>query len=82
LLLAGVIVPLVPLGVAGFVVMLAAASFGVASWQRMTGHRTTVVGGEHSAPGRSTTKVAKRSVVKRSVLKRLEERWERRQGDR
>jgi hypothetical protein len=83
LLLAGVIVPLIPLGVAGFVVMLAAASFGVASWQRMTGHRTTAsVGERRASAASSTTKVAKRSVVKRSVVKRLEDRWERRQGDR
>ena len=39
MLLAAVIVPLVPLGVAGFVVMLASACYGIASWQRMVGQR-------------------------------------------
>jgi len=75
-LLAGVVIPLIPLGVAGFVVMLAAVSFGVASWQRMTGHRMTV-SRERSAPGRTTTKVSKRSV-----MQRLEDRWQRRQDER
>ena len=45
--------PLVPLGVAGFVVMLAAASFGVASWQRMTGHRTPRPSGRGPCRGSS-----------------------------
>jgi len=74
LLLAGVIIPLVPLGVAGFVVMLAAVSFGVASWQRMTGHRKTA---PDAAPGRRTADRAPR----RSIVRRLEDRWQRRQDD-
>jgi hypothetical protein len=78
LLLAGVIVPLIPLGVVGFVVMLAAVSFGVASWQRMTGHRVTVVR-ERATVGRTRTKT---KTPRRSVVRRLEDRWQRRQGDR
>jgi hypothetical protein len=77
LLLAGVVIPLIPLGVAGFLVMLAAVSFGVASWQRMTGHRMTATR-ERSAPGRTTTT----RVSKQSMVQRLEERWQRRQDDR
>lgn len=91
LLLAGVIVPLIPLGVAGFVVMLAAASFGVASWQRMTGHRMTVLrdraaeGAPKSArqPRQSRqARSSKSTMPKRSVMQRLEDRWQRRQEDR
>jgi hypothetical protein len=76
LLLAGVVIPLIPLGVAGFIVMLAAVSFGVASWQRMTGHRTTVTR-ERSSARRATDRPPRRSVVQR-----LEDRWQRRQDDR
>jgi hypothetical protein len=91
LLLAGVIVPLIPLGVAGFVVMLAAASFGVASWQRMTGHRMTVLrdrGGDRetksSRPPRESRerRAPKSTMPKRSVMQRLEDRWQRRQDGR
>jgi hypothetical protein len=77
LLLTGVIVPLIPLGVAGFVVMLAAASFGVASWQRMTGHR--MVGPRDRKMSRRERSGPK--PPRRSVVQRLEERWQRRQGD-
>jgi hypothetical protein len=76
LLLAGVVVPLIPLGVAGFIVMLAAVSFGVASWQRMTGHRVTAT---HE---RSTSRRATDRSSKRSAMQRLEDRWQRRQDDR
>jgi fatty acid desaturase len=76
LLLAGVVIPLIPLGVAGFIVMLAAASFGVASWQRMTGHRAAAP--QERASARRTTDHA----PKRSLAKRLEDRWQRRQDDR
>jgi fatty acid desaturase len=76
LLLAGVVVPLIPLGVAGFIVMLMAVSFGVASWQRMTGHRV-------AAPReRQTSRRATDRAARHSVRQRLEERWQRRQGDR
>jgi fatty acid desaturase len=76
LLLAGVVIPLIPLGVAGFLVMLAAVSFGVASWQRMTGHR---VAAARERSGRPASPV---SGPRRSVVQRLEERWQRRQDDR
>jgi fatty acid desaturase len=76
LLLAGVVIPLIPLGVAGFVVMLAAVSFGVASWQRMTGHRVTAPRERNNA--RRTTDHG----PKRSLVQRLEDRWQRRQDDR
>jgi hypothetical protein len=90
-LLAGVIIPLIPLGVAGFVLMLAAALYAVASWQRMTGHRSSlrVAGGpEGAAPaGTEPTPIrAKRGGrnrgPRRGLVERLEERWQNRQdGD-
>lgn len=76
-LLAGVVIPLIPLGVAGFLIMLVAVSFGVASWQRMTGHRMSVVR-ERGAAGGSNGPRGPR----RSFMHRLEERWERRQDER
>jgi hypothetical protein len=81
LLLAGVVIPLVPLGVAGFIVMLVAVSFGVASWQRMTGHRVTV-SRDRGLSRRRTDHAPRRSGPRRSMMRRLEDRWERRQQDR
>jgi hypothetical protein len=80
LLLTGVILPLIALGVAGFVVMLAAVSYGVAQWQRMTGHRLS---GSAERPGlRRRDRAPKQPRgPRRSLAKRLEERWERRQED-
>jgi hypothetical protein len=62
--------------VAGFIVMLVAVSFGVASWQRMTGHRVTV--SRDRGPARRATDRGPR----RSMVRRLEDRWQRRQQDR
>jgi UPF0716 family protein affecting phage T7 exclusion len=71
-LLAGVVTKLVWLGVIGFVLMLVAASFAVASWQRMAGPRRAA----------SQVKPATSTAAKRSVVQRLEDRWQRRQEDR
>jgi hypothetical protein len=78
-LLAGVILPLIALGVGGFVLMLLSAWYGIASWQRMTGHRTA-----SAADGAKTRRGGKRDRSdRRSITQRLEDRWERRQeGDR
>jgi Protein of unknown function (DUF3040) len=77
-LLAGVVIPLIPLGVAGFVIMLAAVSFGVASWQRMTGHRMSV--SRERTPRDAGPKGPR--GPRRSVVQRLEDRWQRRQDER
>jgi hypothetical protein len=66
----------VAVGVAGFLVMVAAVSFGVASWQRMTGHRMSVTR-ERATAGRGSSRAPKRGVVQR-----LEDRWQRRQDER
>jgi hypothetical protein len=84
-LLTGVIIPLIPLGVAGFVLMLAAALYAVASWQRMTGHRSglRVVGSDGQEPAPAPGRRRSRATgPRRGVLERLEDRWQRRQdGD-
>jgi hypothetical protein len=69
-LLAGVITKLIALGVAGFVLMLVAASFAVASWQRMSG------------PKQAAARPAAVSQPRRRFVQRLEERWQRRQDER
>jgi Flp pilus assembly protein TadB len=79
LLLTGVILPLIALGVAGFVVMLIAVSYGVAQWQRMTGHRLAAQGEQTPRRKERAPKPPRGSL--QSMLKRLEERWERRQDD-
>ena len=82
LLLAGVVINVILVGVAGFVVMLACSLWAVSSYRRMTG----------TAPGRVPAQ-ARRSGNKRPAAKgeragkqagsglmvRLEERWRRRQ---
>jgi hypothetical protein len=68
-LLAGVITKLIPLGVGGFLLMLVGVTFAVASWQRMT------------APKRAAANPAV-ATPRRSVVKRLEDRWQRRIDDR
>jgi Protein of unknown function (DUF3040) len=77
-LVAGVIVPNVFIGVAGFLIMLASASYGVASWQRMTGHRVSASRERAPKPPRAD----RPRVGHRSVVQRLEDRWQRRQDDR
>jgi hypothetical protein len=80
MLLAGVITMLVPLGVAGFVVMLASASYGIASWQRMTGHRIVAPSDRPRMRGRRDRD--RRDAERRGVMGRLEDRWQRRQDER
>jgi hypothetical protein len=83
MLLAAVIVPLIPLGVAAFLVMLASASYGIASWQRMVGQR---IGRSADQPravrrtrGAKPRRARTHSGEGQSLLQRLEERWQRRQ---
>jgi hypothetical protein len=80
LLLAGVITKLVVVGVVGFIIMLAAVTFAVASWQRMVAPNRPAAAptGRFRRRGRTATTTAPR----RSVLQRLEERWQRRQDER
>jgi hypothetical protein len=79
MLLAGVITTLIALGVGGFLVMLASVTYGIASWQRMTGHRAAATdGGPKLRRGKAR---GHRPSDHRSITQRLEDRWQRRQDD-
>jgi hypothetical protein len=72
LLLFGVAAPLVPVGVAGFLVMLASVLLGVRSYTRLSGQR--------DGAGAAAPKTGRRG---RPVIReRLEERWRRRWEER
>ena len=90
LLLAGVISKIIPVGVGGFLVMLACAMWALTSWRHMGG----VVSGRGTGVARSAdaprgTRERRRRVGKGrrrgreksrlSFMERLEERWRRRQ---
>ncbi|MGI8683309.1 MAG: DUF3040 domain-containing protein [Mycobacteriales bacterium] len=75
LLFAGLIAKVVPIGVLGFVVMLAALLFGLTSWQRLTGHREV-------RPSRRRPEPSPGRPSRSSVMNRLEERWRRRWEER
>jgi hypothetical protein len=81
-LLAGVVIPQIAVGVVGFLIMLLAVWFGVASWQRMTGHRASTPREHSMARTPRGPKPAKDHGPKRSVARRLEDRWQRRQDER
>ena len=70
LLLAGVVINVIPVAVAGFVVMLACSLWAVTSYRRMTGTTT----GRAPAQGQRAGKRAGSGL-----MRRLEERWRRRQ---
>jgi len=85
LLVAGVVVNVVPVAVAGFVVMLACGMWAVTSYQRMTGRATGrapvkdrgLGNRRHAGRGRRPGQQAGSGL-----MGRLEERWRRRQqGD-
>lgn len=71
LLVAGVVIPLIPLGVAGFVVMLAGFTLAITTWQRTISRRTPT-------PSPEAPRLPKEH---RSLLGRLEERWHRRMDE-
>ncbi|MEV0596451.1 DUF3040 domain-containing protein [Nonomuraea cavernae] len=77
LLMVGVVINLIPLGVGGFVVMLAACLWGLSSWKRMNGFGDTA-----AAPGGAPVagKPARRAN-RGSFMERMEERWRRRHDE-
>ena len=82
LLLAGVVINVIPVAVAGFVVMLACSLWAVTSYRRMTGLTT----GRAPAQARRSGKERRAAKGRRAgqqagsgLLGRLEERWRRRQ---
>jgi Protein of unknown function (DUF3040) len=83
LLLAGVVTNVVPIAVAGFVVMLACSLRAVTSYRRMTGITTGRVPAEDRASGTERHAATGRRAGKQAgsgLLERLEERWRRRQA--
>ena len=77
LLMVGVVINMIPLGVGGFVVMLAACLWGLSSWKRMNGF-----GDSASAPGASAPgKQVRRGGNRGSFMERMEERWRRRHDE-
>ncbi|MFD0887284.1 DUF3040 domain-containing protein [Streptosporangium algeriense] len=77
LLMVGV-VNYIPLGVGGFVVMLAACLWGLSSWKRMNGFGETPGAG----PSRQAGRAGRRSGPRPSFMERMEERWRRRHDER
>jgi Protein of unknown function (DUF3040) len=78
LLMVGVVIINIPLGVGGFVVMLAACLWGLSSWKRMNGF------GEASTavPSDQPQSKAGRRSSRPSFMERVEERWRRRHDER
>ncbi|GAA5052898.1 hypothetical protein HNP84_001410 [Thermocatellispora tengchongensis] len=76
LLMVGVI-NYIPLGVGGFVVMLAACLWGLSSWKRMNGF-----GDAAASPGSSASSAPRLDRrTRQSFMQRMEERWRRRHDE-
>ena len=82
LLLAGVVINVIPVAVAGFVVMLACSLWAVTSYRRMTGITTGRAPARDRASGKERRAAKGRRAGKQAgsgLMGRLEERWRRRQ---
>jgi hypothetical protein len=81
IMMVGVVVSgnaLIPLGVGGFVVMLAACLWGLSSWKRMNGFGdSTPSPGSGGQPGKQA-----RRGNRGTFMERMEERWRRRHDER
>lgn len=75
LMMVGVVISMIPLGVGGFVVMLAACLWGLSSWKRMNGFGDAPASGS-PARGRAARR------TKGTFMERMEERWRRRHDER
>jgi hypothetical protein len=86
LLLAGVVINVILIGVAGFMVMLACSLWGVTSYRRMTGITTGRVPTKDRGSRKERHAASDRRAGKHAgsgLIERLEQRWRRRQeGDR
>ncbi|HUK71761.1 MAG TPA: DUF3040 domain-containing protein [Streptosporangiaceae bacterium] len=83
LLLAGVVINVIPLAVAGFVVMLASSVWAVTSYRRMTGFSTGRAPAKDRVAGKERRAARGRRSGKQAgsgLMERLEERWRRRQA--
>jgi hypothetical protein len=82
LLLAGVVINVIAVAVAGFVVMLACSLWAVTSYRRMTGITTGRVPAQARRSGKERRTAKGRRAGKQAgsgLMGRLEERWRRRQ---
>ena len=82
LLLAGVVINVILIAVAGFAVMLACTLWGLTSYQRMTGIATGRVPAQVRRSGTKRRAANDRRAGKQAgsrLMARLEERWRRRQ---
>jgi hypothetical protein len=82
LLLAGVVVNVILIAVAGFVVMLACSLWGVTSYRRMTGSTTGRAPAKNRGAGNQRRAAKGRRAGTQAgtgFMGRLEERWRRRQ---
>jgi len=82
LLLAGVVIKFIPLGVAGFVVMLASSMWAVTSYRQMAGittARAPAKDRQHGNDRRGGRQPQGRKQSGSGLMERLEERWRRRQ---
>jgi len=82
LLLAGVVINVIPIAVAGFVVMLACSLWAATSYRRMTAITTGRPPAQDRASGKKRPAAKRRRPAKQAgsgLMGRLEERWRRRQ---
>jgi hypothetical protein len=82
LLLAGVVINVIPIAVAGFVVMLACSLWAVTSYRRMTVITTGRAPAQDEGSGKKRRAAKDRRAGKQAgsgLMGRLEERWRRRQ---
>jgi Protein of unknown function (DUF3040) len=75
LLMTGAVVPIIPVSIVGFVLMLASALFAVSSWRRIPAP------GDLGVAAGAVQKSAKRPRRKGRVMSRVEERWRRRRDE-
>ena len=82
LLLAGVVIKVIPIAVAGFVGMLTCSLWAATSYQRMTGITTGRVPAKDRTSGKKPRAAKGRRAGNQGgsgMMERLEERWRRRQ---
>jgi hypothetical protein len=82
LLLAGVVINVIPVALAGFVVMLASSLWAVTSYRRMTGVTTGLAPAKDRGSGNKRRAAKGRGAGRQAgsgLMERLEQRWRRRQ---
>jgi Flp pilus assembly protein TadB len=83
LLLAGLVINVIPVAVAGFVVMIACSLWAVTSYRRMTGTTTGRIPAQARRSGKERRAAKGRRAGMQAgsgLMERLEQRWRRRRG--